>query len=304
MKPEIAVVLSGMRLRSPTILSAGVLGISAETMKRVADSGAGAVVTKSTGIEARTGHPAPNIVEVQSGLLNAMGLPNPGIKQMSVEIQKLARSKVPVIASVYGFNVRDYALVADQACSAGVSAVELNVSCPNVGKVGCEFGQDADMVGRITRTVKAKVNRPVFVKLSPNVTDIVEIGRAAEKSGADGVTAINTLSGMAIDINTKMPILGAKKGGLSGPVIKPIALRCVYDLYESLRIPIIGCGGISSWKDAVEFLLAGAASVQIGTGIMYRDLAIFREVNEGIVSYMMDNKFQKTREITGLAHRR
>jgi dihydroorotate dehydrogenase (NAD+) catalytic subunit len=304
MKPEIAVVLSGMRLRSPTILSAGVLGISAETMKRVADSGAGAVVTKSTGIEARTGHPAPNIVEVQSGLLNAMGLPNPGIKQMSVEIQKLARSKVPVIASVYGFNVRDYALVADQACSAGVSAVELNVSCPNVGKVGCEFGQDADMVGRITRTVKAKVNRPVFVKLSPNVTDIVEIGRAAEKSGADGVTAINTLSGMAIDINTKMPILGAKKGGLSGPVIKPIALRCVYDLYESLRIPIIGCGGISSWKDAVEFLLAGAASVQIGTGIMYRDLAIFREVNEGIVSYMMDNKFQKTREIMGLAHRR
>jgi dihydroorotate dehydrogenase (NAD+) catalytic subunit len=304
MKPEIAVVLSGMRLRSPTILSAGVLGISAETMKRVADSGAGAVVTKSTGIEARTGHPAPNIVEVQSGLLNAMGLPNPGIKQMSVEIQKLARSKVPVIASVYGFNVRDYALVADQACSAGVSAVELNVSCPNVGKVGCEFGQDADMVGRITRTVKAKVNRPVFVKLSPNVTDIVEIGRAAEKSGADGVTAINTLSGMAIDINTKMPILGAKKGGLSGPVIKPIALRCVYDLYESLRIPIIGCGGISSWKDAVEFLLAGAASVQIGTGIMYRDLAIFREVNEGIVAYMMDNKFQKTREIMGLAHRR
>jgi dihydroorotate dehydrogenase (NAD+) catalytic subunit len=304
MKPDIAVVLSGIRLRTPTMLSAGVLGISAETMKRVADSGAGAVVTKSTGIEARTGHPAPNVVEVQSGLLNAMGLPNPGIKQMSIEIQKLARTEVPVIASVYGFTVRDYAVVADRACSAGASAVELNVSCPNVGRVGCEFGQDVEMVGRITRTVKAKVNRPVFVKLSPNVTDIVEIGKAAEKYGADGVTAINTLSGMAIDINTRMPILGAKKGGLSGPVIKPVALRCVYELYESLRIPIIGCGGISSWKDAVEFFLAGAASVQIGTGIMYRDLAIFREVNEGIASYMRDNKFQKLKELRGLAHRR
>lgn len=304
MKPDIAVVLSGIRLRTPTMLSAGVLGISAETMKRVADSGAGAVVTKSTGIEARIGHPAPNVVEVQSGLLNAMGLPNPGIKQMSIEIQKLARTEVPVIVSVYGFTVRDYAVVADRACSAGASAVELNVSCPNVGRVGCEFGQDAEMVGRITRTVKAKVNRPVFVKLSPNVTDIVEIGKAAEKYGADGVTAINTLSGMAIDINTRMPILGAKKGGLSGPVIKPVALRCVYELYESLRIPIIGCGGISSWKDAVEFFLAGAASVQIGTGIMYRDLAIFREVNEGIASYMRDNKFQKLKELRGLAHRR
>lgn len=304
MKPDIAVVLSGIRLRTPTMLSAGVLGISAETMKRVADSGAGAVVTKSTGIEARIGHPAPNVVEVQSGLLNAMGLPNPGIKQMSIEIQKLARTEVPVIVSVYGFTVRDYAVVADRACSAGASAVELNVSCPNVGRVGCEFGQDVEMVGRITRTVKAKVNRPVFVKLSPNVTDIVEIGKAAEKYGADGVTAINTLSGMAIDINTRMPILGAKKGGLSGPVIKPVALRCVYELYESLRIPIIGCGGISSWKDAVEFFLAGAASVQIGTGIMYRDLAIFREVNEGIASYMRDNKFQKLKELRGLAHRR
>jgi len=304
MKPDIAVVLSGIRLRTPTMLSAGVLGISAETMKRVADSGAGAVVTKSTGIEARIGHPAPNVVEVQSGLLNAMGLPNPGIKQMSIEIQKLARTEVPVIVSVYGFTVRDYAVVADRACSAGASAVELNVSCPNVGRVGCEFGQDVEMVGRITRTVKAKVNRPVFVKLSPNVTDIVEIGKAAEKYGADGVTAINTLSGMVIDINTRMPILGAKKGGLSGPVIKPVALRCVYELYESLRIPIIGCGGISSWKDAVEFFLAGAASVQIGTGIMYRDLSIFREVNEGIASYMRDNKFQKLKELRGLAHRR
>jgi len=304
MKPDIAVVLSGIKLRSPTILSAGVLGISAETMKRVVDSGAGAVVTKSIGIEGRAGHPGPNIVEVQSGLLNAMGLPNPGIEQMSVEIQKLAKKKVRVMASVYGFTPRDYAVVAHKACSAGASAVELNVSCPNIGKVGCEFGQDAEMVGKVTRAVKAKVDRPVFVKLSPNVSDIVEIGKAAERSGADGITAINTLSGMAIDISSRMPVLGAKKGGLSGPAIKPIAIRCVYELHESLKIPIIGCGGITSWKDAVEFFLAGASAVQIGTGIIYRDLGIFQEVNEGITSYMRDNGFQELRQLTGLAHRR
>ena len=304
MKPSVAIVLSGIELRNPTILAAGVLGISAKTMKRVVDSGAGAVVTKSTGLEGRSGHPAPNIVEVESGLLNAMGLPNPGIEQMSVEINKLAKSGIPVIASVYGFTPAEYAEVASRACSAGASAVELNVSCPNIGQVGCQIGQDAEMVGKVTGAVKARVDRPVFVKLSPNVTDIVEIGRSAERSGADGVTAINTLGGMAIDIHTMMPILGADKGGLSGPVIKPIALRCVYDLYQSMKIPIIGCGGITSWEDVVEFLLAGATSVQIGTGVMYRGLSVFREVNDGIISYMKDKKFQNIGELIGIAHRR
>jgi dihydroorotate dehydrogenase (NAD+) catalytic subunit len=297
-------VLSGIELRNPTILAAGVLGISAKTMKRVVDCGAGAVVTKSTGLEGRSGHPAPNIVEVESGLLNAMGLPNPGIKQMSVEISKLAKFGIPVIASVYGFTPAEYAEVASRACSAGASAVELNVSCPNIGQVGCQIGQDAEMVGKVTGAVKARVDRPIFVKLSPNVTDIVEIGRSAERSGADGVTAINTLGGMAIDIHAMMPILGADKGGLSGPVIKPIALRCVYDLYQSMKIPIIGCGGITSWEDAVEFLLAGATSVQIGTGVMYRGLSVFREVNDGIISYMKDKKFENIGQLIGIAHRR
>jgi dihydroorotate dehydrogenase (NAD+) catalytic subunit len=297
-------VLSGIELRNPTILAAGVLGISAKTMKRVVDCGAGAVVTKSTGLEVRSGHPAPNIVEVESGLLNAMGLPNPGIEQMSVEINKLAKFGIPVIASVYGFTPAEYAEVASRACSAGASAVELNVSCPNIGQVGCQIGQDAEMVGKVTGAVKARVDRPIFVKLSPNVTDIVEIGRSAERSGADGVTAINTLGGMAIDIHTMMPILGADKGGLSGPVIKPIALRCVYDLYQSMKIPIIGCGGIRSWEDAVEFLLAGATSVQIGTGVMYRGLSVFREVNDGIISYMKDKKFENIGQLIGIAHRR
>ena len=179
MRPNISIVLCGIKLQSPTILSAGILGLSADTMKRVADSGAGAVVTKSTGIECRSGHPAPNIVEVESGLLNAMGLPNPGIDDMCIEIRKLANDNVPVIASIYGFTPGEYALAAKQACSFGASAIELNVSCLNVDKIGCELGQNAKMVSRITKAVKNSINRPVLVKLTPNVTDIVEIGKSA-----------------------------------------------------------------------------------------------------------------------------
>ena len=304
MKPDIATTLNRIRLRTPTILSAGILGISAATLRRAVDFGAGAVVTKSVGVKPRAGHPGPNIVEAPSGLLNAMGLPNPGIRQMSREIQRLADDKVTVIASVYGFSPRDYALVACEASSAGALAVELNISCPTVGKIGREIGQDVEMVAKTVRAVKAKVDRPVFVKLSPNVTDIVEIAEASARSGADGVTAINTVRGMAIDVETMMPVLGAKVGGLSGPAIKPIALRCVYELYKSLKIPIVGCGGIVSWKDAVEFLLAGATSVQIGTGVMHRGLTIFKEVNEGIASYMRNRRFQRLQQLVGLAHRR
>jgi len=303
MKPCISVNLCGIDLNSPTILAAGVLGISSETMKRVFDSGAGAVVTKSTGLDARSGHPGPNIVETHSGLLNAMGLPNPGIEQMSTEIKKLRNLGIPAIASVYGFSPEEYAEVARAACSAGASAVEVNVSCPNIGRVGCEIGQDPEMVGKVTRAVTTEVDRPVFVKLSPNVTDIVDIGKAAERSGADGLTAINTLSSMVIDINVKKPVLGARKGGLSGPAIKPIAVRCVYDLYEAVKIPIIGCGGIVSWKDSIEFFLAGASSVQIGTGIIYRNFAVFREVNRGLISYMDRSGIEELKELIGLAHR-
>ena len=304
MKPDTRVQLCNIEVRNPLILAAGVLGISAETMKRVVDSGAGAVITKSVGVKPRKGHPAPNVVEVESGLLNAMGLPNPGIEQMSTEIAKLAKSGIPTFASVYGFSPEEYATAAQTACSAGALAVELNVSCPNVADVGFEIGQSTKMVAEVTEAVKAKVDRPVIVKLSPNVTDIVEIGKAAERSGADGVTAVNTLRGMAIDVETRMPVLGAGRGGLSGPVIKPVALRCVYELYDSLRIPIIGCGGITSWKDAIEFILAGATALQIGTALMYRDLSVFREINQGMTSYMKRNGFGRIEEMRGSAHKR
>jgi len=285
------------------MLASGVLGISGRTLKRVADSGAGAVVTKSCGLDVREGFPNPTVVEVPCGLLNAFGLPNPGVKAMCEEIAEAKGGKVPVIASVYGFSKNDYAEAAGIAEEAGADAVELNVSCPHVREVGVEIGQKADLVAEVTSSVKSKVDVPVIVKLSPNVSNIVDIGIATQRSGADALCAINTVRAMAIDINVKKPILGAKIGGLSGPAIKPIAVRCVFELYEAVDIPIIGCGGVAGWQDAVEFLLAGAVAIQIGTAIVHKDLGVFKEIESGLADYMKDGGFRRIDELVGLAHR-
>jgi len=285
------------------MLASGVLGISGKTLKRVADSGAGAVVTKSCGLDVREGFPNPTVVEVPCGLLNAFGLPNPGVKAICEEIAEAKDGKVPVIASVYGFSKNDYAEAAGIAEEAGADAVELNVSCPHVREVGVEIGQKADLVAEVTSSVKSKVDVPVIVKLSPNVSNIVDIGIATQRSGADALCAINTVRAMAIDINVKKPILGAKIGGLSGPAIKPIAVRCVFELYEAVDIPIIGCGGAAGWQDAVEFLLAGAVAIQIGTAIVHKDLGVFKEIESGLADYMKDGGFRRIDELVGLAHR-
>jgi len=303
LKPDLSVNIAGLRLKNPTILASGILGISGKTLKRVAESGAGAVVTKSSGIEAREGFPNPTVVEVPCGLLNAFGLPNPGAEAICEEIAEVKAAKIPVIASVYGFSKDDYVEAASIAEEAGADAVELNVSCPHVKEVGVEIGQKEDLVAEVTSSVKSKVHLPVIVKLSPNVSNIVAIGVAAERSGADVLCAINTVRAMAIDIDVKKPILGAKIGGLSGPAIKPIAVRCVFELYEAVKIPIIGCGGVMGWQDAVEFLLAGAVAVQIGTAIMHKDLAVFKEIESGLADYMRDEGFGRLDELVGLAHR-
>ena len=285
------------------MLASGVLGISGKTLRRVADSGVGAVVTKSCGIDAREGFPNPTVVEVPCGLLNAFGLPNPGVEAIAEEIAEAKDAKIPVIASVYGFSKNDYREAARIAGEAGADAVELNVSCPHVKEVGVEIGQKEDLVAEVTSTVKSRVDVPVIVKLSPNVSNIVAIGVAAERGGADALCAINTVRAMAIDIDVKKPILGAKIGGLSGPAIKPIAVRCVFELYEAVKVPIIGCGGVFEWQDAVEFLLAGATAIQIGTAIMHKDLAVFSEIECGLANYMSDGGFLRIDEIVGLAHR-
>jgi len=286
------------------MLASGILGYSTETLERIVEGGAGAVVTKSVGLKARKGYANPTIVQTSCGLINAMGLPNPGINEFVKEIHEAKTSlNVPLIVSVYGFAAQEYAAVTKKAADAGADAVELNVSCPHVKETGSEIGQNPKILAEVVRKVKAVVERPIFVKLSPNVTDIVEIAEAAVKAGADALTAINTVKAMAIDTETAMPILNNKIGGLSGPAIKPIAVRCIYEIHEQVKVPIVGCGGVTNWRDAVEFLLAGASAVQIGTAIAIKGPSIFKAVARGIDAYLQRKGFRSVEEIVGLSHR-
>jgi dihydroorotate dehydrogenase (NAD+) catalytic subunit len=284
------------------MLASGILGYSAESFKTIVEGGAGAIVTKSVGLKPRSGYANPTIVQAPCGLINAMGLPNPGIDNFVDEIREAKSLGVPVVVSVYGFSVEEYVDVARKAVGAGADAVELNVSCPHVKETGSEIGQNPQVLAEVVRKVRAVVDKPVIVKLSPNVTSIVEIAEIAVKAGADALTAINTVRALAIDTETTMPILSNKRGGLSGSAIKPIALRCVYDIYEEVKVPIIGCGGIASWRDSVEFLLAGASAIQIGTAIALKGPNIFRHVTHGIETYLKRKGFKSVNEIVGLSH--
>jgi dihydroorotate dehydrogenase (NAD+) catalytic subunit len=233
-----------------------------------------------------------------------MGLPNPGIDEYAEEIS-YAKSilKVPLVVSVFGYTAEEYATVARKAAEAGADAVELNVSCPHVKKTGSEIGQDPKILAEVVAKVKAAVRKSVIVKLSPNVADIAAVAIAAVKAGADALTAINTAKAMAIDVETQMPILSNVKGGLSGPAIKPIALRCVYDIFEAnLKVPILGCGGVTDWRDAVEFLLAGASAVQVGTGVALEEPSVFQAINRGVADYLKKKGYGSVKEIVGLSH--
>ena len=296
--------LAGLELRNPIALASGILGYSPESLQRIAEAGAGAVVTKSVGLEPRMGYPNPTVVQVDCGIINAMGLPNPGMAEYASEISFTKTViKVPLIVSVYGYSAEEYAEVAKAAAKAGADAVELNVSCPHVKETGSEIGQNPKLLTQVVRQVKAATSKPVIVKLSPNVTDIVELARAATKAGADALTAVNTVRAIAIDAETALPVLSNTRGGLSGPAIKPIALRAVYDIYEQVKAPIFGCGGVTTWQDAVEFLLAGASAVQIGTAIATRNPTVFKTVNRGVTVYLKKKKFRSVKEIVGQAHR-
>lgn len=294
--------LAGLKLANPTMLASGILGLSAESLGNIVMGGAGAIVTKSVGLKPRNGYANPTIVQTSYGLINAMGLPNPGITEFVKEIHESKSLGVSVIVSVYGFSAEEYATAAKIAVDAGADAVELNVSCPHVKQTGSEIGQNPEILAEVVRKVKTVVEKPVFAKLSPNVTNIAEIAEAAAKAGADALTAINTVKAMAIDTETTVPILSNKTGGLSGPAIKPVAVRCVYEIYERVEVPIIGCGGITDWRDAVEFVLAGATAVQIGTAIALKGPSVFKKVTRGIDAYLRKKGFKSVNEIVGLSH--
>lgn len=304
MSSRLAIEVVELKLSNPTMLAAGILGLSGSFLKEVANAGVGAVVTKSIGLKSRSGYPNPSIVQVDCGLLNAVGLPNPGIHQFVKEITEAKTVGVPLIVSIYGFSLEEFAEVASYAVEAGADALELNVSCPHVEKTGSEIGQDPQLVGEVVKRVKKRVGKPVFVKLTPNVDDITEVAKAAVEGGADAITAINTVRAMAINIETACPILANRIGGLSGPAIKPIAVRCVYEIYREVDVPIVGCGGIATWRDAVEFMLAGASAVQVGTAIAFRGLKVFRSINRGINLYLRKKGFRSVKDIVGLSHRR
>ena len=300
----LSTTIAGLRLANPTMLASGVLGYSAESLNRVAKAGAGAVVTKSVGNAPRMGYANPTVVAAESGLINAMGLPNPGIDVYSEEIRfSKTLLRVPLIVSVFGYTAEDYAAVATKAVLAGADAVELNVSCPHVKQTGAEIGQSPKLLSEVVLRTKDAINKPLIVKLSPNVADITALAKAAVEAGADALTAVNTVKAMAIDAETMLPILANIRGGLSGAAIKPVALRCVYDIAELFDVPIIGCGGVTDWRDAVEFFLAGASAVQVGTAVA-ENPEVFNAITRGVETYLRKKNKRSVTEIVGLAQRK
>lgn len=291
-----------IKMKNPTMLAAGVMGSTAASLNWAARSGAGAVVTKSFSKEPNPGYANPTTVEVTGGFINAIGLSNPGVEIFKTELEKLDGS-VPAVASIYGATPDDFRSVATRIEEL-VDMIELNVSCPHAsGGCGASIGQDPDTTAEIVKAVKSVVKTPVTVKLTPNVTDIVEIAEASQKAGCNALTLINSVGpGMRIDLETSQPILHNKFGGLSGPAIKPIALRCVYDVYEAVKVPIMGVGGIRDYKDVVEFLYAGASAVQIGTAVYYEGMDIFEKVSLGLEKFMAGKGYGEVAEMVGKAH--
>ncbi|MDR1992332.1 MAG: dihydroorotate dehydrogenase [Nitrososphaerota archaeon] len=303
-KSPLNINLASLQLPNPTMLASGIMGYSAESFTQIAKGGAGAIVTKSVSTTPRTGYTNPIVVQTNTGLLNAVGLPNPGIDSFTQEIKYTKTLiHIPLIVSIFGYTAKDYSTTAKKATEAGADAIELNVSCPHVKQTGAEIGQNPKLLTEIIQQVRTTTKKPLIVKLSPNVTNITTLAQTAVDAGADALTAINTLKALAIDSETQLPILSNIKGGLSGPAIKPVALRCVYDIAETIKIPIIGCGGISNWQDAIEFFLAGATAIQIGTAVA-NDMNVFQTITKGVDTYLRQKHYRSIEEIVGLAHRK
>ncbi len=274
----------------------------AGSMHRIFNSGAGAVVTKSIGLEPRNGYPNPTLVELDHGILNAMGLPNCGIETFQEELYELKKLNIPVIGSIFGKNEKEFVKLAEKMQKFGADAVELNLSCPHAKGYGLEVGSDTKLVKDITSKVKNKIEIPVFVKLSPNITNIIDIAKSAEAGNADALVAINTIKAMKIDIELKIPVLSNIIGGYSGKAIKPIGVRCIYEISKNVDIPVIGVGGITTGEDAIEYFLAGASAVQIGSGIYYRGIEIFKIICNEIEKWMIKQGYNDLSEIIGAAH--
>lgn len=300
---SLAVQLPELTLRNPIILASGILGHSAEVFERIYENGAAAVIGKSVSLLPRDAYKPPVVVEVPCGMLNAVGLGNPGAEAFAEEVKKLSVKKIPVFPSMFGSDPEDFEKMTVMFDSAGATAFELNLSCPHVKGVGTEVGQDPELVGEIVAAVRRHTSKAIFAKVSPESETILRTVKAAERAGATGITATNTIRAISIDVESGLPILSNRYGGLSGEALHPIALRCVYEIAEHTRIPIIGCGGIADWRTAVEFILAGASAVQVGTVLSNKPLGVINEILEGIRQYMERKGYGRISDFVGLAHR-
>ena len=301
---DLSVTLAGLPLKNPVIPASGCFGYGAEYAALYDLNILGALAVKGTTEDARFGNEAPRVADCPGGMLNAVGLQNPGIDAVvSEELPRLRQVYGgPVIANISGFSAGEYIRCCVKACAApGVALIEVNVSCPNVHGGGLSFGGSPKAAAEVTRAVKAVSDKPVFVKLSPNVSDISEMAKACEDAGADGLTLINTLLGMRIDPKARRPVLANVTGGLSGPAVFPVALRMVWQAYEAVSIPIIGCGGVSSAADVVEMMLAGAAAVEVGAANL-RDPFVCKNIVEALPETMAGLGIEKLSEIIGGAH--
>ncbi|KAF1085571.1 Dihydroorotate dehydrogenase B (NAD(+)), catalytic subunit [Sporotomaculum syntrophicum] len=300
-----SVDLGGIVMKNPVTTASGTFGFGLEYQTYVDLQRLGAITVKGTTLKPRQGNPPPRIAETPSGMLNAIGLQNPGVERVAEEIMpQLAALGVPVIINIAGDTLEDYAQVARRLDGVtGVAGLEVNISCPNVKKGGIQFGSNPVTASEVTRAVKSVTGLPVIVKLSPNVTDLVAMAEAVAGAGADALSMINTLVGIAIDVDRRRPVLGNITGGLSGPAIRPVAVRAVWQVHRALPlIPILGMGGIMTARDALEFILAGATAVAVGTGNFVNPRATL-DVVDGIEQYMKEHGFNEISELVGLAQR-
>lgn len=295
----LAVTVAGIHMKTPVIAASGTFGFGLEYKDFIDLNEIGAIAVKGLTLEARSGNQGRRIAETPSGMLNSIGLENPGVDAfLATILPQLKQYDVPVIANISGNTVEEYALMAKKLTVAGVAGLEVNISCPNV-KNGClAFGVDPESAALVTGAVKNNTSLPVIVKLSPNVTDIVTVAKAVEAAGADAVSLINTLLGMAIDIHSWRPVLGNVVGGLSGPAVKPVALRMVWQVAKAVTVPVIGMGGIMTAEDALEFMLAGAAAVSVGTASLVNPRAA-ADIAQGMQDYLQKKNLQHINDIVG-----
>lgn len=293
-----------LKFRNPIILASGILGVTASSMKNTVNNGCGGVTVKSLSKEPRSGHPNPTMFGTDNFFINAVGLSNAGVSEGVEELKKFKEiSDAPLVGSIFAGTPDEFAEVAEKICSAPIDLLEINLSCPNVSReFGTPFAYDPLAVETIVKKVKAKSNVSITAKLSPNAWNIDEIAKAAEAAGADAVTAVNTLSGMIIDVRSRHPILHNKQGGISGPALFPVALKCVYDIKKAVNIPIIGTGGITTGEDALAMIMAGATLLGVGSAVYFRDQDVFKKITDEMEDIMKEEGINSLEEIRGCSH--